>query len=341
MAWATGLYVLDVKEANDQLDLYDGAVDRALVSHYAATSLAAYGQVQWRFSSSWSLQVGARAEQRQAEYRDTDAGDFAPRDRMLGGNASLEYRLDAARKAYLTLSRGYKAGGFNIGAAVPAGRREFAPELLTSIEAGYKQSAADDRLEGQASLFYMRRRDQQVSTSAQLDPADPLTFIYLTDNAARGENRGAELSLAWRASDALRVGATAGWLSTRYIGYMIGQRSLDGRSQSHAPARQFSVSAEYRAAGGWFARADAAHVASFYFSESHDQRSRPYTLANLRLGYASRNWEASVWARNLFDAGYTQRGFFFGNEPPDFPDKLYVQPCDPRQLGATLRIDLR
>jgi outer membrane receptor protein involved in Fe transport len=82
-------------------------------------------------------------------------------------------------------------------------------------------------------------------------------------------------------------------------------------------------------------------VASFYFSESHDQRSRPCSLLNLRAGYAAPGWELSIWARNLFDAGYTQRGFFFGNEPPDFPDKLYVQPGDPRQLGATLRIELR
>ena len=45
--------------------------------------------------------------------------------------------------------------------------------------------------------------------------------------------------------------------------------------------------------------------------------------------------------RNALDSSWTQRGFFFGNEPPDYPDKLYVQPGDPRQLGVTLTIDLR
>jgi hypothetical protein len=33
---------------------------------------------------------------------------------------------------------------------------------------------------------------------------------------------------------------------------------------------------------------------------------------------------------------YAQRGFFFGNEPPDFPEKLYLQQSDPRQVGLTL-----
>ena len=43
-----------------------------------------------------------------------------------------------------------------------------------------------------------------------------------------------------------------------------------------------------------------------------------------------------VWARNLFDETYAVRGFFFGNEPPDFPATLYIRQGDPRQLGVTL-----
>jgi hypothetical protein len=30
------------------------------------------------------------------------------------------------------------------------------------------------------------------------------------------------------------------------------------------------------------------------------------------------------------------RGFYFGNEPPDFPNKLYVQRGDPRAFGLTV-----
>jgi hypothetical protein len=29
------------------------------------------------------------------------------------------------------------------------------------------------------------------------------------------------------------------------------------------------------------------------------------------------------------------RGFFFGNEPPDFPNTLYTRLGDPRQVGVT------
>ncbi|MCP5360657.1 MAG: TonB-dependent receptor [Sinobacteraceae bacterium] len=340
-AWVGGLYVLDVFETNDQLDLFVDEVYRALQSRYGATSLAAYGQLEWRPAARWRLTAGLRAEQREARYRDSDGSSFAPRDRMLGGHVAAEYAFETAGTAYLTLSRGYKAGGFNLGPLVPEERRLFDPEFLRSVELGWRLRSADGRAALDAALFYMRRSDQQVSTSAQYDPEDPLSFIFITDNAAEGENWGGELSASWRATERLRFGATLGLLRSRYLGYQVGTRDLDGRDQAHAPRSQYTLNLEYRLPQGLYARADLQGVDAFFFSESHDQRSRPYRLLNLRLGWAGERWDASLWLRNALDATWTQRGFFFGNEPPDFPDKLYVQPGDPRQAGITVTVDLR
>ena len=44
-----------------------------------------------------------------------------------------------------------------------------------------------------------------------------------------------------------------------------------------------------------------------------------------------------MWGRNVFDEDYVVRGFFFGNEPPDWQDKRYVQLGEPRQFGVTAR----
>lgn len=340
-AWVGGLYALDVFESNDQLDLFVGEVYRALQSRYDATSLAAYGQFEWRPAMRWRLTAGLRAEQREVRYRDSDGSSFAPRDRMLGGHLAAEYAFETAGTAYLTLSRGYKAGGFNLGPLVPEERRLFDPEFLRSVELGWRLRSADGRATLDAALFYMRRSDQQVSTSAQYDPEDPLSFIFITDNAAEGENWGGELSASWRATERLRLGATLGLLRSRYLGYQVGTRDLDGRDQTHAPRSQYTLNLEYRHPQGPYARVDLQGVDAFFFSESHDQRSRPYRLLNLRLGWAGERWDASLWLRNALDATWTQRGFFFGNEPPDFPDKLYVQPGDPRQAGITVTFDLR
>jgi outer membrane receptor protein involved in Fe transport len=86
---------------------------------------------------------------------------------------------------------------------------------------------------------------------------------------------------------------------------------------------------------------DLQGVAAFYFDASHDQRSRPYRIVNVKTGYERERWSAYLWVRNLFDADYAMRGFYFGNEPPDFPPKLYVQAGDPRQVGVTLAYSFR
>jgi hypothetical protein len=41
-----------------------------------------------------------------------------------------------------------------------------------------------------------------------------------------------------------------------------------------------------------------------------------------------------LWGRNLLNKNYTVRGFFFGDEPPDFANKLYVQLGEPRNWGV-------
>ena len=334
--WIVGLYGLDISEGNDQLDLYGGEVYRELKSDYRARHAAIYGSYEREIATRWTLTLGVRLEHRDSRYVDTDGTDVDPDETMWGGNFSLGYRIDTNQRLYVSLARGYKAGGFNIGAVIPGERREFSEELLNSIELGYKALDPDRLWRIEANLFLMRRADQQVSTSAQLDPGDPLSFIYLTDNAARGENAGFEVSINRSVSPRWQVSASVGLLKTRFLDYVTIDRNLAGREQAHAPAQQAVLSAEYRHEQGWFARADLQHVAAFYFSDSHDERSQSYNLLNLRAGYETPSWRLDMWIRNALDENYAQRGFFFGNEPPDFPNKLYIQLADPRRAGVNL-----
>jgi outer membrane receptor protein involved in Fe transport len=57
---------------------------------------------------------------------------------------------------------------------------------------------------------------------------------------------------------------------------------------------------------------------------------------NLKAGYAGKQWAAYAWGRNVFDERYAVRGFYFGLEPPDFANKLYVQQGEPQQFGLTV-----
>ena len=207
---------------------------------------------------------------------------------------------------------------------------------MWNLETGLATRSADGRFDSRTSLFYMRRYHQQVSSSVQVDPQNPLTFVLLTDNAARGENLGVESELGFRPLPALRFGASIALLRARFLEYQLEGRDLAGRDDPHAPNYQVGLSAEWRSPAGWFARVEGQSVDGFYFSASHDERAGAYQLVNLRVGLERERWQATLYARNLLDERHAVRGFFFANEPPDWIPKRYIQNGDPRQVGARI-----
>jgi len=339
-AWLAGLYALRTDEEVTQYDVWRdklfGNGESRLDSDYRATNVAAYGQVEWRFAEATVLSVGARGENRSADYQDSSGAAFSPDETMYGGSLSLRHDFSDRLRAYATFARGYKAGGFNIGADVPPANRSFVAETLHNFEIGLRASNESGTLSGDAAVFYMRRNDQQVPTGEQLEPGNPLSFVLFTDNAARGENYGLEATLRWQPLDSLLLDARGALLETRYIGYVFGDRDLDGREQAHAPQYQFDLGAEYRHERGLYARVDVAGLDDFYFDASHDQRAPSRVLTNMKAGFSGNRWRAEVWVRNLFDRYYSQRGFEFALEPPNFPARRYVQAGDPRQIGMTV-----
>ena len=191
------------------------------------------------------------------------------------------------------------------------------------------------------SLFYMQRRNEQVQTSFQLDPTDPLTFVFYTDNAAQGRNYGLEASARWRATDALSLDASLGLLRSLLPRLQFGDRNLDGREQTNAPSYQYSSVRPGVTRTGFMARVGVMGRDAYYYSASNDERARVATLVNIKAGYEIERWSVYLWGQNVFDENYSQLGFFFGDEPPDFPPKRYTQAGDPRQLGITAQWHFR
>lgn len=346
LAWVAGVYALNLREANSDVEFaqdvsYDPIGSASdLVSYYSATNAAAYGQLDYDFTAATTLSAGLRYEHRNASYADSDAIAFSPGEGMVGGNVSLVHRLSQDHSIHALLSRGYKAGGVNIGLEVPDDRRKFDAEYLWNLEVGDRNSWLSNRLTTDVSLFYMRRTSQQVSSSIQ-DPGNPAAFVFIVGNAARGENYGLESSATYQASERWGVFGTASLLRTRFIDYQYvdtytGElHNLDGREQAHAPRYQFSIGTQWHHPSGWMARVDVTGKAGFYFETSSNEASSAYQLVNAKLGYEHKQWAAYVWGGNLFDRRYAVRGFFFGNEPPDFTAKRYIQNGDPRQIGVT------
>lgn len=342
--WLVGLYAQNLEDElltvnlGDYYDpFYDFAdsLDDRLGSRYDATSTALFGQLDTDISDSTRLGFGLRVEHRSTDYVDTTLLRAGPSETMWGGELSLRHEHSATLSSFVSLTKGYKAGGFNLG-VVPDGRRDYGEEQLWSVEAGIKSSLAGDALTLNASAFYSQRRDQQVRTSLQLVPGDPASFVFFTDNAAEGTTLGAEADLRWFLSDAWAIYANIGLLDASFDEFLAPQGDLGGRGQAHAPRYTLAAGVSYRRDNGFFARLDATARDEFYFDVSHDQKSRAYELLHARVGYEGESWLLQLWARNLLDEHYAVRGFYFGNEPPDFPNTLYTRLGDPRHVGVTI-----
>jgi outer membrane receptor protein involved in Fe transport len=348
--WLVGLYIQNLEDVlltinrgdylNPSRPLDSFSIDEPFGSDYEATSTALFGQLDRDVGESTRLGFGLRVEHRSTDYVDTEGLQADPSETMWGGEISLTHKYSGALSSFVSVSKGYKAGGFNLG-IVAAERREFAKEQLWTLEAGIKSLLLNNTLRLNTSIFYSRRGDQQVRTSFQLVPGDPASFGFATINVDKGKTLGAEADLRWFLSDSWEVYANIGLLDAGFDEFVViqpdgGRRDLNGRSQAHAPRYTFSAGASYRHSSGFFARLDTTARDAFYFDVSHDQKSEAYELLNARIGYERDSWLLQLWARNLFDKDYAVRGFYFGNDPPDFPNTLYTRLGDPRQVGVTI-----
>ena len=353
--WLAGIYALRLTESDHQLftwDAYDagpdggpGAGSSGLDSKYSATNVAVYGSLEGNVGARSVLSGGLRLEQREAHYGDSaDVQTPFPSEtnHMVGGNLSWDRKIGDAEHAYVTVARGYKGGGFNIGSGILSEQREFYPESLWSLETGLKYARPDAALELQTDVFYMRRQNMQVYLSEQLQQNNPLNYVFYTQNASNGENYGLEGEASYRLSSRWQVSGSLSLLRTRYLDVagLFGSLGLDGRAQPFAPGYKLSAAVEYRHPAGWFARLDASGMGSFYYYTSDAQASSAYNLENLRVGYRRGSWTTSLWVRNLFNARYAQNGFYFGVIPPNFPNQSFLQLGDPRQIGITVNYAL-
>ena len=332
--WLIGIYALNLVdeivtlnrgEYYDPFQNWADSLDDIFGSEYKATNLALFGQFDHKLALATRVSTGFRIERRSSDYSDTAGLEAGPSETMWGGEVGISHDF-RNHSAYATLSKGYKAGGFNLG-IVPDGNRDFGSEELWTIEAGIKSMLLEHRLLVNSAIFHYRRLDQQVRTSIQLIPGDPASFVFFTDNVGTGEALGIEVDARWYPSGEWELYASLG---------LIDATLENGRGQAHAPPFTLAAGVSYQNPKGYFVRLDASAKDAFYFDVSHDQKSQSYQLFNVRIGRETETWLAAFWVRNLFDELYAVRGFYFGNEPPDFPDKLYTRSGDPRQLGVTI-----
>jgi iron complex outermembrane receptor protein len=356
----------DYQPLGTPVDPADDQENDVINSGYRARNLALFGELDGDIATDLRWSLGLRGERWSADYQGTTTNflgtntgytnapvlptviesvipaTLSPVNNLWGGHGSLTYKLDAVQSIYATISRGYKAGGFNLSQGLLPNQLSFNPETDLSLETGYKADLFDQRLKINADIFYLSRHDAQIKTSFQSVADNPDDFVFYTGNAASGHNYGLESDVDWRATDRLTLGADLGLLQTYFEDFV--QQGTSGatilsvsRELANAPHWQAAVNATYRDPRGAFARIDVTGMGGYYFDlPPNETTSNPYGVLNGKIGWETARWSAYLSGRNLLNKRYPVRGFYFGDVPPNFPYEVYIQLGDPRTWVASV-----
>ena len=352
MEWVVGMNYLELKETNlkyddgiygDPADPYGPyASESSSSSSYKSENLSFFGNIDYLLSESARISLGLRMEDWKSKYSDSFGESFNPSNDMSGGKISLIKNIESESNIFISIAKGYKQGGFNLGLGlggdVSSKDLTYDPEFLTNYEIGINSKLMDSKLNIETVIFYSDREDQQVLISTQVDPTDPNTFSFLTQNAAEGVNHGLEINLDMQLTNDFNIFANLGILKTE-IKNWESRLDLEGRSQAHAPERSYALGFNWALKSNTYLSADVTGKSEFYYSDSHNNKSKSYNLMNINYGYEKNNWTYTLWVRNVFDTYYSVRGFYFGNEAPNFEETLYERHGDPRHMGMSVRYD--
>ncbi len=253
--------------------------------------------------------------------------------RELQPKASLAYDFREGLLGYLTLGKGFRAGGFNNLAPGSRFQPGFDKESLISYEVGFKALALDGRLRGGLSLFHIDYSDQQFFLFDQ-------TGTQANINVPRSRIRGGELELLAQPSESLRVNLGLGFTDSEIVEYqdipgvLVPASAIVGARVPGAPVWSLNFGIEHRrpVAGGLdlVSRVDYEHRGKTYWTLDNVDTQAAYDLTNLSVALENERWSARLFVDNLFDEEYIE--WFFGARFIGLPADI-AWPSAPRQAG--------
>jgi iron complex outermembrane receptor protein len=141
------------------------------------------------------------------------------------------YKFNDSMFSYLTVSRGYKAGGYNdqtgtSGLMVSELTRPVDPEFATNYELGFKFQSENQRLRFNPTIYYTEYDDAQRAVNIITERGGAQFQETVFYNAAQVTAKGVELEFQALITDAFRVRAQASYLDAKYDEFVIDQPGL-------------------------------------------------------------------------------------------------------------------
>ncbi len=264
---------------------------------------------------------------------------------------SLIYRFDEQRNLYLSVARGFKAGGFNtqlfsdilkeqLQSKAMGGEYEekdivsYKPEYSWNYEFGGHFSCADGLVRGDLALFWIEVEDQQLTVFP-----DANSTGRMMTNAGRTRSLGGEFAMQIRPTSNFEIDLAYGYTHATFRRYNDGKEDFAGNFLPYVPRQTLSTGFTWTIPTGvaWLGdvvlHGGMRSTDKIYWNEANTLSQPFYTLFDASVRIEHKNYAIDLWGKNLGDKSYDI--FYFesiGNR--------FVQRGKPQIFGITLSVTI-
>lgn len=226
---------------------------------------------------------------------------------------ALQYMFASTGIVYASVTKGYKAGGFNTSFDTEADRT-FKPETSWNYEVGAKHPFLDDKCNAEVALFFIDWRNQQIYQSLATQTGQ------LLRNAGRSVSKGVEVSIQYNPVPSLLLQANYGYTHATFKRYADDRKGIDykGNRLPLVPAQTLGLDADYT-----FSRlgpfdsvilgASFIGTGRIYWNESNLAKQKGYGLLNAKMSGSIGICTLQLWARNITGTRYMAYYFESGS----------------------------
>ncbi|CAA0080569.1 Pesticin receptor [Zhongshania aliphaticivorans] len=324
--------------------------DADLEADRDATTNAIYSEADINLSERWTLTLGARYEENEADNRSafivtgaelidpitgtTIPGDVSPLlkpildsdttaasgDDVFLPKIAISFQINDELSAFLTRSQGYRAGSVDF---VSDGESpSYGPEYTNNYDLGMKFQRGSWFVQG--SIFRIDYEDMQIGV--RVDASN-----FRTDNAGEAKSEGAELEFRGDIGYGFSVFGGVGYVDTAFVEYEDDGVDYAGNHFPNAPRNTANFGLRYANDSGFYSDISWSRTDGSYI----DRENTPTLLADARdlfgarIGFQGEHFGGELYGQNLTDKFYITDRF---NSPSLGIDAVYVG--DPREVGA-------
>ena len=325
--WLIGAYLYEA----DIIDPVDLVTDKT-------ENTAVFGSIGYDFNDQWTATLELRWNRDEIEDSNSSGLTLDDTFEAVKPRFTLLYAHTDDVNYYGTISLGTKPGGFNAGVLsnnIPPSEQQrlanfisYDEEEAINYELGTKRTMLDGRMILNAAVFYIDWEEQQLTSAEPFTDinGDPDTTTLIT-NIGKTEIYGLEVSANTVINENWGLNVAYGYVhaeikeqcdveygtffgpdpavcdQTRFPGgaSVAGNRTPNSPEHNGSASLTYQVPVNFGDDVEFYGRLDYLYEGTRYAQVYNFAETGVNQIANIRLGYRSDRWDASLWMKNMFD----------------------------------------